>query len=133
VSLKDFRSRKRAVYFFPRADTPGCTREALDFSRMRAAFAKSDTAVLGVSADPVSAHDRFTAKHGLKVPLAGDEALDMLKAYGAWGEKRMYGRKFFGVIRKTVLIGADGRIARLWLKVKVEGHAAEVLAAASAL
>lgn len=133
VSLKDFKGRHLVLFFFPKADTAGCTREALDFSRLRPAFDRARTAVLGVSADPVTAQDKFKAKHGLKVALASDEDTTMLQAYGAWGEKSMYGRKFMGVIRRTVLIDATGRIARVWPKVSVEGHAEEVLAAARAL
>jgi peroxiredoxin Q/BCP len=133
VSLKDFKGEKLVLYFYPKADTPGCTREAMDFSRLRARFAKAGTAVLGVSADPVAAQDRFKAKHGLKIALASDPAHAMLEAYGAWGEKMLYGRKFLGVFRKTFLIGPDGRIARIWPKVSVDGHAEEVLAAAKAL
>ena len=133
VSLKDFEGSKLALYFYPKADTPGCTHEAMDFSRLRARFAKAKTAILGVSADPVVAQDRFKAKHALKIQLASDPAHEMLAAYEAWGEKSMYGRKFMGVIRRTVLIDAQGRIARIWPKVSVDGHAEEVLAAAKTL
>jgi thioredoxin-dependent peroxiredoxin len=133
VALKDFKGRNLVLYFYPRADTPGCTREAIDFSRLRAAFAKAGTDILGVSADPVAAQDRFKSKHKLTIPLASDEAHRMLEAYGGWGEKSMYGRKFMGVIRKTFLIDGKGRIVRVWPKVKVPGHADEVLAAAKAL
>jgi peroxiredoxin Q/BCP len=121
------------IYFYPKADTPGCTREAIDFSRLRAQFAKADTEIIGVSADPVEKQERFKLKHKLKIALASDPAHDMLTAYGAWGEKSLYGRKFMGVIRKTVLVDKNGRIARLWPKVSVEGHADEVLAAAKEL
>lgn len=130
VSLKDFMGRNLVLYFYPRADTPGCTKEAIAFSRLRAAFAKAGTDILGVSADPVAAQDKFKAKHKLKVALASDETKKMLAAYGAWGEKSLYGRKFLGVIRKTFLIDGKGRIARIWPKVAVEGHAEEVLTAA---
>jgi peroxiredoxin Q/BCP len=133
VSLKDFKGRKLVLYFYPKADTPGCTKESIAFSRLRAAFAKADTDILGVSADPVAKQDKFKAKHKLSVALASDESKEMLQAYGAWGEKSMYGLKFIGVIRKTFLIGADGRIARIWPKVRVPGHAEEVLEAARAL
>lgn len=133
VSLTDFTGRKLVLYFYPKADTPGCTQEAMDFSRLAKAFEGTGTAVLGVSADPVRALNRFQEKHGLKVPLLSDERHAMLNAYGVWGEKTMYGRKFMGVKRTTVLIGRDGRIARLWQSVKVPGHAVEVLAAAKAL
>ena len=133
VALKDFKGRKLVLYFYPKADTPGCTKEAIALSALRAAFAKAGTDILGVSADPVAAQDKFKLKHKLTIPLASDETKDMLKAYGAWGEKSMYGRTFMGVIRKTVLIDGEGRIARIWPKVRVEGHAEDVLAAAKAL
>lgn len=133
VSLGDFKGRKLVVYFYPRADTPGCTRESIDFSKLKKEFEKADTDVLGVSADPIAAQDKFKTKHVLTVPLASDEAHKMLTAYGAWGKKSMYGKTFMGVIRMTVLIGPDGRVAQVWPKVKVDGHAAEVLKAAKAL
>ncbi len=133
VSLADFAGRKLVVYFYPRADTPGCTKEAIDFSRLKRAFAAADTEVLGVSADPVPAQDKFKTKHKLTVTLASDETHEMLEAYGVWQEKSMYGRKFMGIARMTFLIGADRRIARIWPKVSVKGHAEEVLAAAKAL
>ncbi len=133
VSLADFRGRKLALYFYPRANTPGCTREAIAFSRLREAFAKAGTAVLGVSGDPVAAQDAFKAEHKLKIPLASDETHRMLAAYGAWGKKSMYGKTFMGIKRTTFLIDASGKIARIWNNVKVDGHAEEVLAAAKAL
>jgi peroxiredoxin Q/BCP len=130
VSLKDFKGRNLILYFYPKADTPGCTTEAIAFSRLRADFAKANTAILGVSADPIAAQDKFKAKHKLAIALGSDEAKNMLAAYGAWGEKSMYGRKYMGVIRKTLLIDATGRIVRIWPKVRVAGHAEEVLLAA---
>src|SRR6476619_4340752 len=130
VSLADFKGRKLVIYFYPRADTPGCTRESIDFSRLKADFLKAGTELLGVSADPVEAQDKFKRKHTLRHDLLSDERHEMLEAYGAWGKKSMYGKTFLGIIRSTVLIGADGRVARVWPKVRVEGHAAEVLAAA---
>jgi peroxiredoxin Q/BCP len=133
VSLADFKGKKLVLYFYPKADTPGCTTEAMDFSRLAQAFAKTATAILGVSADPVRKLDRFRQKHALTVPLLSDEEHAALDAYGVWGEKTLYGRKFMGVKRTTVLIGPDGRIAKLWHNVKVPGHAEEVLAAAKAL
>jgi peroxiredoxin Q/BCP len=132
ISLRDFAGRKLVLFFYPRADTPGCTREAIDFTRLRDAFAASRTAVLGVSGDPPKAQEAFRNKHQLSVPLASDEHHEMLQAYGAWGEKSMYGRTFQGILRTTVLIGADGRIIRIWRHVRVDGHADEVLAAAQA-
>jgi peroxiredoxin Q/BCP len=130
VSLSDFKGGKLILYFYPKADTPGCTKEAMEFSRLRADFAKAGTTILGVSADPVTAQDKFKAKHRLSIALGSDETKDMLTAYGAWGEKSMYGRKFMGVLRKTFLIGPDGRIIQIWPKVRVPGHAREVLLAA---
>src|SRR6202158_1711324 len=133
VSLTDYKGQNLVLYFYPRADTPGCTVESKAFSALSAAFAKAKTAVLGVSADPVKAQDAFKAKHGLAIPLASDETHTMLDAYGVWGEKSMYGKKFMGITRTTFLLGPDGRIAHIWPRVKVEGHAEEVLAAAKAL
>lgn len=133
VSLADYAGRKLVIFFYPRADTPGCTLEAMDFSRLADAFAASQTAVLGVSADPVKAQDKFRDKHNLTVPLASDEEHRMLERFGVWGEKSMYGRVFLGVLRTTVLIDASGMIARIWHNVRVPGHAEEVLAAARGL
>jgi peroxiredoxin Q/BCP len=133
VSLKDFKGRNLVLYFYPKADTPGCTKEAIAFSQLRTAFAKAETDILGVSADPVAAQNKFKAKHKLAIALGSDETKQMLEAYGAWAEKSMYGRKFMGVVRKTFLIGKTGRIARVWPKVRVPGHAEEVLAVAKAL
>jgi peroxiredoxin Q/BCP len=133
VSLADYAGRKLVLFFYPRADTPGCTREAIDFTRLRDAFAESGTAVLGISADTVKAQESFRNKHQLSIPLISDEKHEMLEAYGAWGEKSMYGRTFLGILRTTVLIGADGTIAKIWRNVRVDGHADEVLAAAQAI
>lgn len=133
VALKDFKGRNLVLYFYPKADTPGCTTEAIDFSGKREAFAKAGTDILGVSADPVKAQAKFKTKHNLGIALASDESKAMLEAYGAWGEKSMYGRTFMGVIRKTFLIDGTGGIVRVWPKVKVPGHVDEVLEAARAL
>jgi peroxiredoxin Q/BCP len=133
VSLADYSGKKLVLFFYPRADTAGCTREAIDFTRLADAFAESQTAIVGVSADPLKAQEAFRDKHQLSVPLVSDEAHEMLESYGAWGEKSMYGRTFQGILRTTVLIGADGRIAKIWRKVKVDGHADDVLAAARTL
>jgi thioredoxin-dependent peroxiredoxin len=133
ISLANFAGRKLVVYFYPRADTPGCTKEAIDFSRLKDAFAEAGTEILGVSADPVPAQDKFKAKHKLSIALASDETHRMLEAYGVWQEKSMYGRKFMGVVRATFLIGPEQTIAQIWPKVSVTGHADEVLAAAQAL
>jgi thioredoxin-dependent peroxiredoxin len=133
VSLADFAGRKLVLYFYPRADTPGCTKEAIDFSRLKAAFGKAGTDILGVSADAVPAQDKFKSKHKLTIALASDEKHRMLEDYGVWQEKSMYGRKFMGIARVTFLIGPDLRIAQIWPKVSVNGHAEGVLAAAKAL
>jgi thioredoxin-dependent peroxiredoxin len=133
VSLADYAGQKLVLFFYPRADTPGCTREAIDFTRLRDAFAESGAAVLGISADTVKAQESFRNKHQLSIPLISDEKHEMLDAYGAWGEKSMYGRTFLGILRTTVLIGADGAIAKIWRNVRVDGHAEEVLAAAQAM
>ena len=133
VSLADFAGQKLVLFFYPRADTPGCTKEAIDFTRLKGEFAAAGTTVLGVSADPVKAQEMFRDKHQLAIPLISDERHEMLDAYDAWGEKSLYGRTFMGIIRTTVLIGADGLIARVWRNVRVDGHADEVLIAAQGL
>ncbi len=133
VSLSDYSGKKLVLFFYPRADTPGCTREAIDFTRLANAFAESKTAVLGISADPPKAQEAFRDKHQLVTPLVSDEQHKMLEAYGVWGEKSMYGKTFHGVLRTTFLIGANGRILKIWRNVKVDGHADDVLAAVRAL
>jgi peroxiredoxin Q/BCP len=133
VSLKELRGRKLVLYFYPKDDTSGCTLEAQNFNRLKGAFAAAGTEVIGVSPDGLKSHDRFRAKYGLDLTLASDEAKAMLESYGVWAEKSMYGRKYMGVERTTVLIGRDGRIVEVWSKVKVPGHAEEVLRAAQAL
>lgn len=132
VSLGNYAGRKLVIFFYPRADTPGCTLEAVAFSRLADAFDSAQTAVLGVSADPVAAQESFRDKHGLTVPLVSDETLGMLKAYGVWGEKSMYGKTFMGIVRTTVLVDGNGKITRIWRNVRVDGHADEVLEAARA-
>ena len=132
VSLGDFSGQKLVLFFYPRADTPGCTKEAIDFTRLKSEFAESRTAVLGVSADPQKAQEAFRDKHQLSIPLVSDEQHEMLEAYGVWGEKSMYGKTFQGILRTTVLIGADGRLIKIWRNVRVDGHADEVLAATRA-
>jgi peroxiredoxin Q/BCP len=133
VSLADFAGRTLVLYFYPKADTSGCTKEAIDFSRLKSAFTKAGADILGVSADPVPAQDKFKAKHKLTIALGSDETRRMLEAYDVWQQKSMYGRKYMGIVRATFLIGPDQRIARVWPKVSVTGHAEEVLAAAKAL
>jgi len=133
IALDDFAGHKLVLYFYPKANTSGCTVEAMDFSRLKDAFAKAGTSVVGVSADSVKALDGFKEKRSLTIPLASDPARKTLEAYGVWQEKSLYGRKFFGIVRTTFLIGPDQRIARIWPKVSVAGHAEEVLEAAKAL
>jgi thioredoxin-dependent peroxiredoxin len=133
VTLADYSGRKLVLFFYPRADTPGCTREAIDFTRLADAFAAAGTAVLGISADPLKAQEKFRDKHKLAIPLISDEKHEMLEAYGAWGEKSMYGKSFLGILRTTLLIGADGKVAKVWRNVRVDGHADQVLEAARSL
>ncbi len=133
VSLAALRGRKVVLYFYPKDDTSGCTKEAIAFNGLRPAFAAAGAEIIGVSPDSVASHDKFKKKHGLEFPLGSDESKAMLEAYGVWVEKSMYGKKYMGIERTTVLIDAKGAIARVWNKVKVEGHAEEVLAAAKAL
>jgi peroxiredoxin Q/BCP len=121
------------LYFYPKDDTSGCTREAQDFTELAGDYAKAGVKVVGLSRDPMKKHDKFIAKYELKVPLASDEEGAISDAFGTWVEKSMYGRKYMGMERSTFLIGKDGRIQKAWRKVKVPGHAAEVLKAARAL
>ena len=121
------------LYFYPKADTSGCTRQACEFQESLAALGTGTVPVIGVSRDPMKAINSFAKKLGLQFPLATDEAGEVLAAYGVWVEKSMYGRKYMGIERTTLLVGGDGRIARIWNKVKVPGHAAEVIEAASSL
>jgi peroxiredoxin Q/BCP len=121
------------VYFYPKDDTSGCTVEAKDFSSLAAAFEIEGTSLLGVSKDPPKSHAKFATKYDLKVPLATDADGNVTEGFGTWVEKSMYGRKYMGIERATFLIGEDGRIARIWRKVSVKGHAEEVLAAARSL
>lgn len=133
VSLDEFRGRKVVLYFYPKDDTSGCTAEAIAFSGLRDEFEAADAVIIGMSPDPVKKHDKFRDKHDLTVILAADEEKSTLEAYGVWQEKSMYGRKYMGVERSTFLIDRDGTIARIWRKVKVPGHAEEVLEATKAL
>ncbi len=130
VSLASYRGKKVVLYFYPKDDTSGCTKEAIEFNGLKVEFERAGTVVIGLSPDSVKSHDKFKAKYGLDFPLAADEEKSALEAYGVWVEKSMYGRKYMGVERTTVLIGADGTIKAIWPKVKVDGHAAEVLKAA---
>lgn len=133
VTFKSFAGKKLALYFYPKDDTSGCTKEAIDFNALRDKFASAATVVVGVSPDSPASHDTFCSKYDIQLPLASDESKETLQNYGVWVEKSMYGRKYMGVERSTFLIGPDGRIAKIWRKVKVDGHAAAVLAAAQAL
>ncbi len=121
------------VYFYPKDDTSGCTREAQDFTTSSGAFEEAGVTVIGVSKDSPASHARFVAKHALSVQLASDEDGSACEAFGVWGEKKMYGRTYMGIERATFLFGADGRLVESWRKVKVPGHADAVLAAAKAL
>jgi peroxiredoxin Q/BCP len=129
VRLADFRGSSLILYFYPKDDTPGCTTEALDFTARIDHFRQAGARIVGVSPDGAPRHDRFKAKHGLAFTLASDEDHAVALAYGVWAEKSMYGRKFMGIERSTFLIDGEGRIARVWPKVKVAGHAEEVLGA----
>lgn len=133
VTLSALRPGKVVLYFYPKDDTPGCTLEAQDFTALRDAFAAAGTTVIGVSKDSVKAHDKFCKKHGLGVVLVSDEAGQTCEDYGVWLEKSMYGKTYMGIERTTVLIDGTGKVAQVWNKVSVKGHAAEVLAAATAL
>ncbi|MEE2692841.1 MAG: peroxiredoxin [Pseudomonadota bacterium] len=133
ASLKDFAGETLVLYFYPKDDTEGCTREAVGFSEQIKAFQKAGAAVLGVSKDTVAKHDKFKEKHGLKVILGSDETGKTIEAYGVWGEKTLYGRKFMGIERSTFLIDGKGVIRKIWRKVRVPGHVDEVLEAVKAL
>ncbi|MBA3446207.1 MAG: peroxiredoxin [Pseudaminobacter sp.] len=133
LSLSAMADRLSVLYFYPKDDTSGCTAQAIDFSALKPEFEKAGALVVGMSPDSAKSHDKFKAKHGLSVELASDEERKTLEAYGVWVEKSMYGRKYMGVERSTFLIGLDGRIAHIWRKVKVPGHAQEVLEAVRAL
>jgi len=133
AKLADFRGRKLVLYFYPKDDTTGCTQEAKDFSALAADFEKAGATVVGVSPDSAARHGRFKAKHDLSVALLADESKAMLAAYGVWKEKSMYGRKYMGVERTTLLIDGKGVVREVWPRVKVAGHARAVLDAAKAL
>ena len=133
ITLSDLRGGKVVLYFYPKDDTSGCTKEAIAFSEELDAFSEAGATILGVSKDSVAKHDKFRDKHGLKVALLSDVEGAVCEAYGVWVEKAMYGKKYMGIERATFLIDADGRIAEVWRKVKVPGHAEKVLAAARAL
>lgn len=133
VRLADFKGKKVVVYFYPADDTQGCTIEAIDFTKAAAAFEAAGTGIVGISPDSADSHERFRTKHRLAITLAADPERTAIKAYGAWGEKTMFGRKYMGVERATFLVDRDGRIVQEWRKVRVAGHVDKVLAAARAL
>ncbi len=133
VALKDFAGKTLVLYFYPKDETSGCTKEAIDFSAEAKVFEKAGAVVVGVSKDSVAKHEKFKEKHALKVILASDEEGGMVEKYGAWVEKSMYGRKYMGIDRSTFVIDGKGVIRHVWRKVKVPGHVAEVLAAVKAL
>ncbi|GBQ06165.1 thioredoxin-dependent thiol peroxidase [Acetobacter cerevisiae] len=133
VSLAELKGKPFVLYFYPKADTPGCTKEACGFSEALGQFEGAGLTVIGVSRDPVKALDKFAEKYDLTFPLASDEAGSVTEAYGVWVEKSLYGKTYMGIDRTTFLIGADGKIARIWKKVKVPGHVEAVLDAAKAL
>lgn len=132
VSLASFAGKKAVLYFYPKDDTKGCTLESIDFSRLKKDFETAGAVILGISPDSISKHEKFKKKHDLNVILAADEAQEMLSAYGVWQKKSMYGREYMGVVRTTVLLDEAGKILKIWPKVKVNGHAEEVLEAVKA-
>lgn len=133
LSLADFRGKTLVLYFYPKDDTPGCTKEAVGFSERLSAFRRAGAEVIGISKDSVAKHDKFRDKHGLKVRLASDEDGSTIERYGSWVEKSMYGKKYMGVDRSTFLIDGKGIIRRVWRKVRVPGHVDEVLEAVKSL
>lgn len=133
LSLSQFRGKPVVLFFYPKDDTPACTDESIAFSGLKDEFDAAGVALVGLSPDPVKKHDKFVQKHGLTIPLASDETHGILEAYGVWKEKSMYGRTYMGVERTTVLIDREGKVAQVFEKVKVPGHAEAVLAAAKAL
>lgn len=133
ISLAELKGKNVCLYFYPKDDTSGCTTEAIAFNRLRADFAAANTTIIGLSADSVASHDKFKKKYDLGFTLASDEAKAVLEAYGVWVEKSMYGKKYMGIERTTVLIDKAAKVAAIWNKVKVDGHAEEVLAAARSL
>jgi len=133
VKLSDFAGKAVVLYFYPKDDTPGCTKEAQGFTESAADFAAAGAVVIGLSKDSVAAHNKFKAKYSLDLILASDPEATVIGAYGSWVEKSLYGRNYMGIDRSTFLIGRDGKLARIWRKVKVPGHVAEVLAAVNSL
>lgn len=133
VRLSDLKGQPVVIYFYPKDDTSGCTKEAIAFSGLAGAFSKLGARVIGISPDSAASHEKFKAKHNLSVQLAADTEKAAAQAFGVWVKKSMYGRQYMGVERSTFLIGADGKVARIWRKVKVPGHAEDVLEALQSL
>lgn len=133
LTLSALRPKPVVLYFYPKDDTPGCTLEAIDFTRLAPEFAAKGAVVIGISRDSLAKHEKFCAKHSLGIPLVSDEDGTACEAYGTWVEKKMYGRTSMGIQRATFLIDGSGRVAKVWPKVSVDGHAAEALAALDAL
>jgi thioredoxin-dependent peroxiredoxin len=133
ITLSDLKPQKVVLYFYPKDDTPGCTKEAIGFTEHVKAFEQAGAMIIGVSKDPVAKHDKFVAKHDLGIALVSDEASDLCERYGTWVEKNMYGKKYMGIERATFLIDGNGQIAQVWRKVKVPGHVEAVLDAVKAL
>jgi len=127
VCLKDFRGKWVVLYFYPKDNTPGCTKEALDFSERLGEFEKLNAVVIGISPDSTASHKKFKEKKGIKVRLLSDTEKEVIKKYGVWQLKKMYGREYYGVVRTTFLIDPEGKVAHIWKKVKVKGHADNVL------
>lgn len=132
VKLSDYRGKKLVLFFYPKASTPGCTTESKDFSALLPEFEKAGAAVLGMSADSAKRQQNFISKQELTVDIASDESTEFLEKIGVWAEKKMYGKTYMGIIRSTFLLDEDGQVIRAWQKVKVKGHAEEVLAAVQA-
>lgn len=133
IALKELKGKAVVLYFYPKDDTTGCTREAIDFSGTAKAFGRAGAVVIGVSKDSPERHDKFKQKHGLTITLASDEEGETIAAYGSWVEKTLYGRKYMGIDRSTFLVDGKGVIRKIWRKVKVNGHVADVLGAAKAI
>ncbi|WP_321362960.1 thioredoxin-dependent thiol peroxidase [uncultured Celeribacter sp.] len=132
VTLSDLKGQKVVLYFYPKDNTPGCTTEALDFTALKSEFEAAGVAVFGISKDSVKKHENFCAKHSLGIPLLSDENGTVCEDYDVWAEKKMYGKTFWGIVRATYLLDEEGKVAQVWPKVKVAGHASEVLEAAKA-
>lgn len=126
IALQDLRGKNVVLYFYPKDDTSGCTNQAIQFSEKKDEFADKNAVIIGVSKDSIKSHDKFKAKYDLKIDLLSDEELNVANAYGTWVEKSMYGRKYMGMDRSTFLIDADGRIKKIWRKVKIPGHIDEI-------